>query len=431
MNLMARTLQDTFVCEHPQEALKIFDKLEESEALQLFDQLSERSLIALIKLLPNDDLSVLIEKWENDKKYDVLNRLSPERLAKIYAQFKPNLQEAYEAHIKPGLLREVKEILAYPTDSAGHVMDRRMLVFFEDMTVTEAIESIKYHQKTGIRILFLISKQGILTRMVPVQQLLLENQDQTLLALSKPIPAVIKDTDPLDEVVSQFESTHLTDLPVVNIQGELIGVIKHHALLAASKEELTLDMQTMVGVSKDERALSSVFFSVRKRLPWLEINLLTAFLASAVVGLFENTIAQFTALAVMLPIVAGQSGNTGAQALAVTMRGLTLKEVRISDALMLVFKEAKIGFITGVSVAVTTALGIYLWSRSLGLMIIIFMSMVLSMVLAGISGALVPMVFVKLKMDPAQCSSIVLTTITDVVGFFSFLTIAASLSYLI
>jgi len=187
----------------------------------------------------------------------------------------------------------------------------------------------------------------------------------------------------------------------------------------------------MTGASADERALSKPLFAVKKRLPWLQVNLATAFLASLVVALFEDTIAKFTALAVLLPVVAGQSGNTGAQAQAVTMRGLALREVRLRHWWQVEMKEAVAGLLNGIAVAITTAVCVYFWSKSFGLAMVIGISMVLSMMLASISGAAVPMVLTMLGQDPAQSSSIILTTITDCVGFASFLSIATLLSHLL
>ncbi len=214
-------------------------------------------------------------------------------------------------------------------------------------------------------------------------------------------------------------------LPVVDLDGHLLGVIRHDAdLVQAVQEEATADIQTMVGASKEERALSTALFAVRKRLPWLNINLLTAFLAAAVVGLFESTIAKFTALAVLLPVVAGQSGNTGAQALAVIMRGLALREIRLRHTVAVLIKETIAGALNGIAIAFVTALGVYVWSRSLGLCAVIALAMVLSMAIAGMSGAAIPLILTALRQDPAQSSSIILTTVTDVVGFFSFLGLA-------
>jgi magnesium transporter len=211
---------------------------------------------------------------------------------------------------------------------------------------------------------------------------------------------------------------------VVDHEGKLMGVIRYNTLISAAQEEALEGFQAMVGVSRDEKALSTAWFAVRKRLPWLQINLLTAFLAASVVGLFEDTIAKVTALAVLLPVVAGQSGNTGAQALAVAIRGLTIKEIRVSQWMRLVRKELTAGFVNGCAVALVTAVGVWVWSRSLGLVMVISCSMVISMVIAGGAGAAVPMVLKAFKQDPAQSSSIILTTVTDVVGFFSFLGIA-------
>jgi magnesium transporter len=227
-----------------------------------------------------------------------------------------------------------------------------------------------------------------------------------------------------EEVLETFARYILLDLPVVDIDGVLLGVIINNSLVQAVQEESSADIQTMVGVSREERALSSALFAVKKRMPWLQINLLTAFLAAAVVGLFEHTIAQVTALAILLPVVAGQSGNSGAQALAVTMRGLALREITIRHWFTVMFKEVRVGFLNGLAIATTCGAGVYLWSHSWGLVAVICLSMVMAMVAAGFAGAVVPIALVRMGQDPAQSSSIILTTVTDVAGFFSFLGIA-------
>ena len=195
--------------------------------------------------------------------------------------------------------------------------------------------------------------------------------------------------------------------------------------MSVAQEEGASDMQAMVGASREERALSSVPFAIGKRLPWLHVNLATAFLAAAVVGIFEDTIAQVTALAVLLPVVAGQSGNTGAQALAVTMRGLALREVRARQWLRILIKEGSVALVNGVAVAITTSIGVLLWSQSPWLAMVIGLAMVVSMLAAGVAGAIIPTILVALDQDPAQASSIVLTTVTDIVGFLSFLGLAS------
>jgi magnesium transporter len=231
-----------------------------------------------------------------------------------------------------------------------------------------------------------------------------------------------------EEVVDLMTQHRLSSLPVIDAEGRVLGIIRHDSLIAAAQEEASVDIQTMVGASKEERALSNVSFAIRKRLPWLQINLVTAFLAASVVAIFEGIISKFTALAVLLPIVAGQSGNTGAQALAVTMRGLALREIRPRHWLRIALKEVNVAFFNGIAVALTTSLGVYLWSRSAGLALVIGISMIISMVAAGLSGAVIPMILLAFGQDPAQSSSIILTTVTDVVGFFSFLGLATLLA---
>jgi magnesium transporter len=147
-------------------------------------------------------------------------------------------------------------------------------------------------------------------------------------------------------------------------------------------------------------------------------------MAASVVGLFEDTIARFTAVAVLLPVVAGQSGNTGAQALAVTMRGLALREFRVSEAFRVLVKELIIGLVNGLAIAIVTSIGVYAWSRNFGLSLVMFLAMIVSMMAASAAGAIIPVALVKLNRDPATASSIILTTVTDIVGFFTFLGLA-------
>jgi magnesium transporter len=303
-------------------------------------------------------------------------------------------------------------------------MDPRVMLLRRDTTVREVLVRIRASRRRATRRLFVVDADNLLEGQVDIQDVATASATTRLEEIQRPVRAVVNAVAPREEVVEIIEHYKLTDLPVVDAEGRLIGVVRYRNLMAAAENEATVAMQTMVGVSKDEKALSNVSFAVRKRLPWLQINLVTAFLAASVVGLFESTIAKYTALAVLLPVVAGQSGNTGAQALAVTMRGLALREIRLRQWPRILFKEASTAFWNGLAVAATTALGVWVWSASPGLAGVIGVSMILSMVIAGISGAAIPLLLTAARQDPAQSSSIVLTTVTDVAGFFSFLGIA-------
>ena len=303
-------------------------------------------------------------------------------------------------------------------------MDPRVMLLRGDTTVREALARIRSSRRRATRRLFVVDNMNRLEGQVDIQDVATASATTRLEEIQRPVRAVVNAVAPREEVVEIIEQYKLTDLPVVDVDGRLIGVVRYRNLMAAAENEATVAMQTMVGVSKDEKALSNVSFAVRKRLPWLNINLVTAFLAAAVVGIFENTIAQFTALAVLLPVVAGQSGNTGAQALAVIMRGLALREIRLRHWQRVLFKETLAGLLNGVAIALVTGLGVLLWSQSWGLASVIAAAMVLSMALASLSGAAIPLLLTRLGQDPAQSASIILTTVTDVVGFFSFLGLA-------
>jgi magnesium transporter len=293
------------------------------------------------------------------------------------------------------------------------------------------LSQLRKSKLPGLHQIVVVDKQQRLQGLVDIQTLALSEPQTSLSELYQPARNTISQFDSREEVAELMKQFNLEMLPVIDINQRLLGIIRHAALIKVLQEETATDIQTMVGVSRDERALSSTWFSVRKRLPWMEINLLTAFLAASVVGLFENTIAKYTALAVLLPVVAGQAGNAGAQAQAVTIRGLALREITIRNWFRIMFKEINVGLFNGIAIALTTAVAVYVWSRSYGLALVISLAMVLSMILAGIAGSLIPIVLTRFGQDPAQSSSIIMTTVTDVSGFFSFLGIATLLASLL
>jgi len=410
------------------------------DAAQLLERQPPAEVAGVLSIHP---ISVTVSVWDRlspdigiraldalpeDQAADVLRRMDPSRAAAMLSMRDPEAREEYLMGLPATHADELRGILSYPADSAGALMDPRVLLLRADNTVREALARIRTLRRRGIRVLFVVDADNRLAGQVDIQDIATATPTMRLEEIQRPVRAVINAIAPREEVVEILDRYRLTDLPVVDAEERLVGVVRYRNLMAAAEDEATVAMQTMVGVSKDERALSKVSFAVRKRLPWLHINLATAFLAAAVVGLFENTIAKYTALAVLLPVVAGQSGNTGAQALAVTMRGLALREIRARQWPRMIFKEMSAGFWNGVAIAATTSLGVWIWSGSLALAGIIGVSMILSMVIAGIFGAAIPLALTAIGQDPAQSSSIVLTTITDVTGFFSFLGIATIFS---
>jgi magnesium transporter len=292
------------------------------------------------------------------------------------------------------------------------------------MRLDETFERLRTFREREFDAVYVVDASGVLSGAVPLAELVTAPPHATLGEICRTAPISVAATATRDEILNALAGDRVASLPVIDGAGRLVGVIRHSTLVSAQTEAATEAVQTRVGAGRDERALSSVGYAVRQRLPWLEINLATAFLAAAVVGLFEDTIARFTALAVLLPVVAGQSGNSGMQALAVTMRGLALREVSVGQWPRLIVKEAGVGLLNGVGVSLVTMVAVFAWSRSLGLVAVIGSAMVIAMIVAGISGALVPLALKAARQDPAQSSSIVLTTVTDVTGFLTFLGLA-------
>jgi len=323
---------------------------------------------------------------------------------------------------------ELRELLEYPEDTAARLMTTRVNAFYDDMDVAAVLAKLKQLKQVSPDIIYVLNTNQQLVGECTLAELIIAEPDSKLNSLAKPISTFLSALDNKETVIEKFEGYRCNAIPVLDSHNQLIGLIRFFDVYETTKEDLASDMQTMVGASKEEKALSTSWFAVRKRLPWLQINLLTAFAASAVVGAFENLIAQVTALAILLPVAAGQSGNAGAQALAVTMRGLTLREITPRHWLKVMTKELVAGLLNGVAIAVTCSIAVYLWSNSIGLALVMAIAMITSLAIACTAGAIVPIALKKFGMDPAQSSSIVLTTITDIVGFLSFLGIALLLS---
>lgn len=417
-----------FLLDYPREAAWRIEAMPPAEAGELLAALPVHVVVPVWHSLAGDVELAVFQALPPDRGAAILAELEPARSAALLSRLAPAARDDSLQRLDPQIAAELRALMQYRPDSAGHLMDPRVIAFRGELSAQEALARLRQSQRRGLREIYVVDDDGRPSGRVDIQDLALAPPDDNLARLMRKLADAVEVTAPRDEVVEKLQQEAVTDLPVIDFDGRLVGVIRQAKLASAVQQETTLDIQTMVGASRDERALSSAGFSVAKRLPWLQINLLTAFLAASVVGLFESTIAQYTALAVLLPVVAGQSGNAGAQALAVTMRGLVLREISLRHWLRVVLKEVNVGLMNGLAIALTTAIGVYLWSRSWGLVLVISAAMVISMVVAGLAGALVPIVLQRFGQDPAQSSSIILTTVTDVVGFFSFLGIATLFS---
>lgn len=304
-------------------------------------------------------------------------------------------------------------------------------VFAPETTVAQATEQLREQVKTAfVTYLYLVDPAGRLLGLVVMREMLLATPDATLGSIMLADPFVLRRDMPLDEALKQALHKHFPVYPIVDEEGRLVGLVRGYELFANRAVEISGQAGAMVGVEKEERLGTPVLRSLKLRHPWLQVNLFTAFVAAAVVGVFEDTLSRLVILAVFLPVMAGQTGNTGCQALAVTLRGMTLGDVAPGSEASLVRKEATLGFINGALVGITAGLGMFIYANMQGepgpawFGFVVFVSMIAACTASGIAGALIPLTLKKLGADPATASSIFLTTASDVTSMGIFLSLA-------
>ncbi len=419
-------LREHFVREHPGEAARVVERL--GQLPQGLGELSIESFTRLLEQIDPGLLQPLFLSLDIDRQGKVLASASIRTAMLILRSLSEDKLTTALDSLPRGIRNEYLELLEFPERTAGRFMDRLLARYRADQTVGEALAELRGSKARRLRSLYVVTDGDVLAGRVDLQDMALAEPETLMSELLNEVQDVARLTSTEVDLVELFDRSHVDSIPVVDHDFKLLGIIRYGNLFQAAEEAATAGIQRMVGVSADERALSTPLFAVKRRLVWLHVNLLTAFLAAAVVGLFESTIAQFTALAILLPVVAGQSGNAGSQALAVTMRGLALREISTLHWRAVLSKEVQIGAINGAALALTCGLGVWAWSQSWGLALVIAIAMIAAMIMAGISGALVPMVLSRLGQDPATASSIILTTVTDVTGFLVFLGTASLLS---
>jgi len=424
-------IENEFLRRHPVAAAEELETLADEQLEPIVAGLDPAALVVGMEYLSPAKALAVFTSLPRESRLEILERAAPRLAVAVLAQLDAAEREEALGALTTTSRQDLERLLSFPDESAGRLMDRSFVTVKATMTVGKALKRLQDSPMRGLRSLFVVTANARLAGHVDIQDLALAGPDEPVREYMQPASETVTVQTNREELVALLERSRRDSVPVVDAEGRLAGVVRYRSLFHAIEDVATADIQKMVGASPEERALSQPGFAIRRRLPWLHINLLTAFLAAAVVGLFENLIAQFTALAVLLPVVAGQSGNAGAQALAVTMRGLALREVGIRQWRSVLNKEIMVGLLNGLALAVTCGLAVFIWSQSLGLALVIAVAMVMSMLAAGIAGALVPIILTRLGQDPATAASIILTTITDVAGFFSFLGTAMLLAFML
>jgi magnesium transporter len=383
---------------NPRLAMETVSEMGPEPAAHLLATRSAEDIAKLLQEIPSDDAAALIDYLPEELASQVLELMRPRESG------------------------QVESLLEYGEQTAGRIMNPSVFALSEDLTVGEAITALQSSRDVEmVFYLYVIDARKHLVGVTSLRRLLLVSPETPLKRIMTPeVISVRVDTDQ-EEVARQVASYNLLAVPVTDEENKLVGVITVDDVIDVIKDEATEDLYRLAGVSGDERVATPPFESLRKRLPWLGVNLVTAFVAASVVALFEGTIERVTALAVFMPIVAGMGGNAATQTLTVIVRGLALGELSWANARKTVFKEAAIGLGSGLTLGAAAAGVAWVTRQDPMLGLLLAMAMVCNMLVATVAGTLVPLGLKALRVDPALASSVFITTFTDVVGFASFL----------
>jgi len=383
-------------------APEIFIEINESIQSEVLLLLSIDSISNIIKRLESDDAVSILENLDLNKKNLILDKLPP----------------------KDRFLLE--EGLSYPEDSAARIMQREFTAIPSDWTVGQTIDYLRESKDLPQEFLeiFIVDNEFKPIGIVPSSRVLRTARDSKMNSIMREMPVLISVNMDKEEVGHTFENYNLVSAGVVNKNNKLVGMITADDVVTVVQEEAEEDVLRLAGVGNEE-ITDSVFVKTKRRFNWLLVNLGTALIASWVISIFGAEIEKVVALAFLMPIVASMGGNAGMQTLAVTIRAIATKELSSSNINKIITKEFFIGVLNGIIFAIITAIIVQLWFKQFDLSIIIAASMVLNMIVAGLFGILIPVTLKKMNVDPALASSVFVTTVTDVIGFLSFLGIGS------
>ncbi len=410
---------------HPADLADRLQRLSLAEAQHLLPELPPTLAARALGELDHERQHELLKALPAGKLVPFLSELPPNIVADLVPALPPLTRRATLDALPAEHQQRVQALLRYAPDTAGGLMSDRFIALRQDMTVEQARELLRTHAREerteDVAYLYVTDADRRLVGIVSLRDLVFRRSERHIGEIMNADVKFVRVTDDQETVARQFEHYHFLGLPVIDQQKRLVGLVRASDAIEVAQAEATEDMQLMVGLSGEERALTPWQTAVRHRLPWLYVNLATAFLAALVVGMFESTIAQWTALAVFLPVIAGQGGNAGMQTITVIVRDLALGEISAGDGRRALFKEIMLALVNGVAVGVVVGLIGWWWKGSLVLGLVAFAALVLNQLSAALAGVTIPFGLKALRVDPALASCIFVTTVTDVAGFFFFL----------
>ena len=383
---------------------EVFVELNESIQSEIIKYLSTEAVVNILKNLDSDDAIKIIENLDEKNKNDILSSLPPKDRFVLL------------------------ESLSFPEDSAARIMQREFTAIPSNWSVGQTIDYLRENKDLPEEFLeiFIVDNEFKPIGTVPSSKVLRTSRDNKMISIMNESQLSIPVEMDREEVGQLFEKYNLNSACVVDKNNKLVGMITSDDVLTVLKEEAEEDVLRLAGVG-DEEITDGIFKKTKRRFNWLLLNLFTAIIASIVIGFFQDDIEKVVALAVLMPIVASMGGNAGMQTLAVTIRSIATNELTKNNFTQNILKEFTIGILNGIIFAIISAIIVQLWFNNVTLSFIIAISMILNMIVAGLFGILVPISLKKLNIDPALASSVFVTTITDVIGFLSFLGVGALL----
>ncbi len=416
--------------QYPADLAQLFAELPDKDRASCFSLLAERNsrlaMEALSELGPEVAAALLADR-SADEIVKLTQELPSDDAAALIDHLPEELSSAVlELMQKKSAGADVGELLDYPEKTAGRIMNPKVFALAEDMTSSEAIVALQGSRDVEmVFYLYVIDSRRHLVGVVSLRRLLLVPPDTPLKRIMTADLISVRVDVNQEEVARHVASYNLLAIPVVDEENKLVGVITVDDVIDVIEDEATEDVYRLAGVASDDRVFTSPSESLRKRLPWLLVNLVTAFLAASVVKVFEGTIGVVTSLAVFMPVVAGMGGNAATQTLAVIVRGIAIGELTWTNTRKALVKEAVVGLGNGVACGLVGAGVVWLMQGNPWLGMILGLAMVINMFVAATAGTLIPLALRALKVDPALASSVFITTLTDVFGFLSFLGLGA------
>ena len=417
------------------------NKLHPADSAQIINELPSEYQLTAFSLLNTENASDVIHDLHDELREEILETIQQPRLVKMIDEMVSDeatdiAAELDEEQLKDVLekidkedSKEIKQLLEYDEDSAGGLMQTEIIAVNAEMKRDEMIEYIRenYEDVENIHYIFVVDDDNRLIGILEVTRLLLAKpQRQAKDIMDKEVISANVNLAQ-EQVAHIFRKYDIYILPVIDNEDHLLGRITVDDIIDVIDEEASEDAYKMVGLENEDRVFTSPLSSVRKRLPWLTLNLFTALLVSSVVGIFENTIKQLSFLAVLMPIVAGLGGNSGTQTLTVITRGIALGELTLHNTFKAILKEITVGIINGLLIGSVAMLLAYLFKGNILLGVVLAVAMICNMFIAGLVGSLIPVIMKTLKIDPALASSVIITMLTDIGGFASFLGLATIL----